>query len=268
VLNYLALATIAAYFLAPMVWLVTSAFRVNPSVYVAFEGWTLANFPRLLKEETFLWIRNSLIIALGTTAMTLLTAFPAAYPFARLEFRGKATLLFALALSMTIPFSAVLLPTYSLARLLGLQNSLLGVALILAARQIPMAIWVLKEFIRAIPIDLEEAAWVDGASPGAVLLRILLPLSGPGLAVVGLMAFVGGWGDFATSLILLSREELFPISMGIYKASIEATSWGYVTVDYGVMAAISLLYMAFPALAFLLTHRYLVAGMVIGAVRE
>ncbi len=221
-----------------------------------------------VKEETFLWIRNSLLIALGTTAMTLTAAFLAAYPFARLSFRAKPLLLFALALSMTIPFSAVLLPTYSLARWLGLQNSLLGVALILSARQIPMAIWVLKEFIRAIPIELEEAAWVDGASTGAVLLRILLPLSGPGLAVVGLMSFVGGWGDFATSLILLSQEELFPISMGIYKASIEATSWGYVTVDYGVMAAISLLYMAFPALAFLITHRYLVAGLVIGAVRE
>lgn len=82
------------------------------------------------------------------------------------------------------------------------------------------------------------------------------------------MAFIGGWGDFAVSLILLSREELFPISMGIYKASVEATSWGYVTVDYGVMTAISLVYMLFPVLAFLLTHRYLVTGMVIGAVRE
>ncbi len=266
--NVLALAAVAAYFAAPMVWLFTSAFRANPSVYVAFEGWTLGNFPRILQEETFLWVRNSLLIALGTTAMTLTTAFLAAYPFARLSFRAKPLLLFALALSMTIPFSAVLLPTYSLARWLGLQNSLLGVALILSARQIPMAIWVLKEFIRAIPVELEEAAWVDGASTGAVLLRILLPLSGPGLAVVGLMSFVGGWGDFATSLILLSREELFPISMGIYKASIEATSWGYVTVDYGVMAAISLLYMAFPAMTFLITHRYLVAGLVIGAVRE
>ena len=82
------------------------------------------------------------------------------------------------------------------------------------------------------------------------------------------MAFVAGWGDFSTNLILISSEKLYPISMGIYKASIESTSWGYVSVDYGVMCAISLLYMVPPMIAFLFTHKHLVKGMVLGAVKQ
>ena len=161
-----------------------------------------------------------------------------------------------------------MLPTFSLARFLHLHNTLIGVALVIAARQIPMGIWVTKEFIASIPIELEEAAWVDGASRWTTIWRVILPLCGPGLAVIGLMSFVAGWGDFTTCLIMLSSEELYPISMGLYKASIEATSWGYVSVDYGVMCAIGLIYLIPPMLAFLFTHRYLVKGMVLGAVKQ
>jgi len=265
--NNLILLAIAFYFLAPLTWLITSAFRASPSVSVEFTNWTLSNFPRILGADTARWIRNSLFIGMVSTLISSTVAFLAAYPFARFEFPGKTALLFALVISMTIPLSSVMLPTFSLARMLGLANTLIGVALIAASRQIPTALWVIKEFIATIPTDLEEAAWVDGAGRLDTLFRIVLPLSAPGLAVIGMMAFVSGWGDFTISLILLNSEELFPISMGIYKASLDATSWGYVTVDYGLMTAISLVYLIPPSIAFFLTQRYLVKGMVIGAVK-
>ena len=268
VLNYLVFLAVAVYFIAPLTWLLTSAFRANPSVSVEFKDFTLSNFPRAFTGDTLLWFRNSLSIALTTAIISVVSAFLAAYPFARYEFRGKTTMLFILVLSMTIPLSAVMLPTFSLARFLHLQNTLIGVALVIAARQIPMGIWITKEFIASIPIELEEAAWVDGASRLSTLRRIIFPLCRPGLTVIGLMAFVAGWGDFSTNLILISSEKLYPISMGIYKASIESTSWGYVSVDYGVMCAISLLYMVPPMIAFLFTHKYLVKGMVLGAVKQ
>ena len=268
VLNHLVFLAIVAYFLSPLTWLFTSAFRENPSVWVEFKDFTLGNFPRVFTGETARWVRKSLFIALTTALMAVGCSFLAAYPFARFEFRGKTLSLFLLVLSMTIPLSAVMLPTFSLARFLHLHNTLIGVALVIAARQIPMGIWVTKEFIASIPIELEEAAWVDGASRWTTIWRVILPLCGPGLAVIGLMSFVAGWGDFTTSLIMLSSEELYPISMGLYKASIEATSWGYVSVDYGVMCAIGLIYLIPPMLAFLFTHRYLVKGMVLGAVKQ
>lgn len=268
ILNYLVFLTIIIYFLSPLTWLLTSAFRENPSVWVEFTDFTFKNFPKIFTGETARWVRNSLFIALTTALMAMGSSFLAAYPFARFEFRGKTLSLFLLILSMTIPLSAVMLPTFSLARFLRLHNTLIGVALVIAARQIPMGIWVTKEFIASIPIELEEAAWVDGASRWITIRRVILPLCGPGLAVIGLMSFVAGWGDFTTNLILLSSEELYPISMGLYKASIEATSWGYVSVDYGVMCAIGLIYLIPPMLAFLFTHRYLVKGMVLGAVKQ
>jgi len=265
--NNLIFLVIVAYFLAPLTWVFVSAFRDNPSITVQFTNFTLGNFPELFKVETARWIRNSLFIGGMVTLMTIVTAFLAAYPFARFEFRGKVIVLFTLVMSMTIPLSAVMLPTFSLARSLGLSNTLIGVALVIAARQMPMALWVLKEFIATIPVELEEAARVDGAGRIDTLLRIVLPLTAPGLAVIGMMAFVAGWGDFTVSLILLNSDKLFPISMGIYKASLDATSWGYVTVDYGIMTAISLMYLIPPAIAFLFTQRYMVKGMVIGAVK-
>jgi len=265
--NHLVLLTIALYFLAPLTWLIVSAFRRQPGVSVELANFTLDNFPRILGPDTFRWIRNSLFIGAGTTLITSTTSFLAAYPFARFEFRGKTFLLFALVMSMTIPLSAVMLPTFSLARWLGLANTLIGVTLIVAARQIPMSLWVMKEFVASIPLELEEAAWVDGAGRLDTLFRIVFPLTGPGLAVIGMMSFVSGWGDFTVSLILLNSEELFPISMGIYKASLTAQSWGYATVDYGLMTAIALIYLIPPAVVFFLTQKYLVRGMVLGAVK-
>jgi len=267
-LNHLVFISIAVYFLAPLTWLVTSAFRANPSVWVELNNFTLSNFSRVFTGETVLWIRNSLFIALTTALIAVFSSFIAAYPFARHEFRGKTITLFLLVLSMTIPLSAIMLPTFSLTRFMRLQNTLIGVALVIAARQIPMGIWVIKEFIASIPIELEEAAWVDGASRLTTMRRVIFPLCGPGLAVIGLMSFVAGWGDFTTNLLLISSEKLYPISLGIYKASLEATSWGYTTIDYGVMCAIALLFMLPPMIAFLFTHRYLVKGMVLGAVKQ
>jgi ABC-type glycerol-3-phosphate transport system permease component len=268
-LNHLVFLAIIIYFLAPLTWLFTSAFREEPSVRVEFRNFTLGNFPRVFTGDTAKWVRNSLFIAFVTAGLAIGCSFLAAYPFARIEFRGKTFWLFLLVLSMTIPLSAVMLPTFSLARFLHLHNTLIGVALVIAARQIPMGIWVTKEFIASIPIELEEAAWVDGASRWTTIRKIILPLCGPGLAVIGLMSFVTGWGDFTTSLILLTSEELFPISMGLYKASVEATAWGgYTLVDYGVMCAMGLVYLIPPMLAFLFTHRYLVKGMVLGAVKQ
>lgn len=267
-LNNLVLIVIAIYFLAPLTWLVTSAFRENPSLWVEFKGFTLSNFPKVFTGDTLMWVRNSLFIALVTALISVSFSFLAAYPFARFEFRCKTPLLFMLVLSMTIPLSAVMLPTYSLAKFLHLQNTLIGVALVIAARQIPMGIWVTKEFISSIPVELEEAAWVDGANWFSTIVRIVFPLCGPGLAVIGLMSFVAGWGDFTTNLILISSERLYPISLGIYKASLEATSWGYTTINYGVLAAICLVYLIPPMLAFLFTHRYLLKGMVLGAVKQ
>lgn len=267
VLNNTFLLLVAFLFVFPFTWTVVSAFRQNPQLSLRFTDFWLGNFTHILSGDTAVWIRNSLLIAGGVTLFTTALAFLAAYPFARFDFRGKTVLLFALIVSMTIPLGVVMLPTFSLARLLHLVNTRIGVILIITARQIPLSLWVLKEFIAAIPIELEESAWVDGASRFGTLWRIVFPLTAPGLAVMGMMAFLVGWGDFLVNLLLISSDELLPISMGIYKTSLEATAYGQLRVNYGLQTAISLLYMVPPVLLYLLFQRYLIRGMVLGAVK-
>ncbi|MFQ5872320.1 MAG: carbohydrate ABC transporter permease [Dehalococcoidia bacterium] len=269
--NYVVLIAIAAFFVAPLTWLFVSAFRSNPSVAVEFADFTTSNFPRVFTGDTLTWIRNSLFIATAATTMSVVVAFLAAYPFARFNFPGKTVALFVLVMSMTIPLSAIMLPTFRLALFLGLQDTLIGVALILGARQIPLAIWVMKEFIRSVPLELEEAAWVDGAGRLRTLRKVVFPLTGPGLAVIGMMAFITAWGDFTVTLLLISSPGNVPISLGIARKSIEASTssglGGEISIDYGLMTAISLIYLAIPIIVFLFAQKYLVKGMVIGAVK-
>ena len=145
---------------------------------------------------------------------------------ARYEFRGKHAILLLFILGMSVPISVIMIPIYSFARALRLTNSLLGLSLFLAFRSLPMAIWLLKEFIKGIPLELEEAAFVDGAGLLRTMMIVILPLTTPGLAVIGLMAFTSSWGDFVMNLILITGDDLRTIALGIYYASLEATGWG------------------------------------------
>ena len=267
-LNNAILVVISLYFILPMIWMWVSAFRLNPTYKVEFKDFTLENFIVLFFEkQTLTWIRNSLIIALATPAIVTLLAILAAYPMARLEFRGKGLLQALMILSMSIPLSAVLVPTYSLIRALGLENSLEGVILVLAGRQMPIAIWVLTEFVRSLPRELEEAAWIDGCGKLETILRVVLPLSLPGIAVVFMTSFVNAWGDFLTPLIVITSDELKPISMGLYDACLQSRAYGYTLINYGLLSAISIVYMMVPAIVYLVLGKYMVKGMVIGAVK-
>ena len=267
--NCLVLAAIAAYFILPMIWMWVSAFRHNPTFKVEFKNFTTRNFYVIFfKKQTATWIRNSLIIASGVALIVIFTAILAAYPMARLEFKGKFVLHILMILSMTIPLSSVLVPTYSLIRALGLENTLYGVILVIAGRQMPMAVWVLKEFVDSIPRELEEAAWIDGCGRVETIFRIVLPLSKPGIAVVGLTSFVGGWGDFLVPLIVIASAKLKPISLGLYDACCSARAWGYVVIDYGLLAAVSVIYSLVPMVVYFILGKYLVRGMVIGALKR
>ncbi len=270
IVNNLILIAIALYFIAPMIWLWVSAFRINPSFKVEFNNWSLENFITIFyHKKTATWIRNSIIIALSTSVLVTCLASLAAYPMARLEFKGKMLLHTLMILSMTIPLSSVLVPTYSLIRALKLENTLLGVILVCTGRAMPMAIWIMREFIRTIPREIEEAAWIDGCGRIMTLIRIVLPLAAPGLAVVALTSFVGAWGEFLVPLIVISSDELKPISLGLYDACLEHTrAWGYVTIDYGLLAAIAIVYVIVPTIVYVILGKYLVRGMVIGALKR
>ncbi len=266
----LVLLILIIFFTFPFLWVVTSAFRKYPHFYIEFKDFTLRNFQSILTGRTLMWIVNSSILGISTAIIAVSVCFLGAYVLSKCHFRGKSILMLVMILSMCIPLSAVMLPTYSIMRKMGLVNTRIGMILVLAARFIPIGMWIIKEFIDGIPEELEQAAMIDGAGTLTIISKIVFPLALPGTAVVALLAFLGGWGDFTLNLILINKEKLYPISLGIFRASLIMTgsrAAQVVQIDHGIMAAISMLYLIIPVIFFILMQKYLVKGMAIGAVK-
>jgi multiple sugar transport system permease protein len=205
-------------------------------------------------------IMNSMIISTYTTVLTLLLAVPGAYALARFRIRGRSILLVCLLVAQMLPSVLLVIPLFVLFRPLGLTNQYSGVILADAALALPMAIIILRASFLQIPVDVEEAALIDGGSRVQVLLYIILPLIRAGLVAVGVFAFLTAWGEFVFALSFLQTPELHPVSIGVYQFI------GMYTTQWDSMMAFSSL-IALPALvAFLFLQKYFIRGMTAGAV--
>ena len=153
----------------------------------------------------------------------------------RFDFRGRRVLMFGILMTRIIPVSATIAPLYLIVQWLKLIDTYQGMIVVLAAQQLPLAIWLMKGFFDTVPGELEEAAWVDGASRLTSALRIVLPLAAPGVGAVALFAFIESWGDFLTPLILITSSDKTPISIGLFQAFSyrNQVDWGLLDGDLG-----------------------------------
>jgi multiple sugar transport system permease protein len=255
---------VLVFFFGPISWLVLASISSNPnSAWQIPEQVTLDNYLQLVTEsDLLLWMGNSLTLAVGTTAVTVILSTLAAYPLSRVPFPGKAAFMYGLLLARVMPITAVIIPIFSLSVQLGLVNTFTGAILIISAMQLPISLWIMKSFVDSIPIELEESAWLDGCNRLSGLARIVFPLMAPGVAVNGLFAFLAAWGDFLIPLIILRSPTTFPIAMGLYRAFGDQGS-----VDFGFLTALSVLYSAPSIILYLLARQYLVKGMTAGSVK-
>jgi multiple sugar transport system permease protein len=241
VMTYLALLVIALAFLLPFAWLVISS--VQPaSALSAHVTWkfSTANFGAVLNAETiFRPMLNSLIISGGTALLTVALATLAAYPLSRYQSRFGRSFLYIILFATGLPITAVMVPVYAMYSRFNLIDSITGTILFMAAASLPFACWMMKNFMDGVPINLEEAAWTDGAGWFQSLRRIVLPLMIPGLTVVFIFTFVLQWGNFFVPFILLLSPEKQPASVTIYTFFSQ-----YGQVAYGQLAAFSILYTA------------------------
>jgi multiple sugar transport system permease protein len=207
------------------------------------------------------FLTNSFIIALSTTFLTLLMAIPAAYSIARMRIKGRAIYLLFLLTAQMLPSVLIVIPLFVLFKPLGLINSYLGVIIADTALTLPFAIIILRTSFLQIPVDLEEAALIDGCSRLMVLGRIIIPLVRSGLITVAMFSFLTAWGEFVFALSFLQNVELQPVSVGIFSFI------GMYTTQWGSLMAFSVL-IALPALiAFLLLQRHFISGLTTGAVK-
>lgn len=266
-LEYVVLITLMMYVLTPLLWLLETSVNTDPVPYLSIpKGITIDHFIAVLTNRPITggyaahpvymtrWIVNSLIISGTTMIIVIVLAVLASYSLSRLRFRGKNLLMTIILLSGFMPRMAMILPLFQLCRTLGLVDNLIGVAIVVASGTLPTQIWILKGFFDQLPRDLEEQAWICGCDRVSAVFRVILPNVGPGLAVVAFMSFLSGWGAFTTPLILIRREYLFPISLGIASVFIHNPGEIGLVVDYGPTCALAVLY-AIPSIALYILLR-------------
>ena len=209
------------------------------------------------------YIFNSFFLASSVAILTLLFVIPAAYSYARFNFPFKNSSLYILLAINMFSGAVLLIPLYKVLRTFGLLNTYQAMIVPGVAFLIPTAIWLLKSYFEKIPVDLEEAAFVDGASRVQILRHIIAPLSTPGLVVVGIYAFIGAYAQqFLFAITFNQKKEFMPIPSGLYEFI------GYQSVKWNEMMAASLVGIAPVLILFIFLQKYIVEGLTAGAVKN
>lgn len=265
VLVYAIALAVVAITLGPVLYGVLGGFRTNAQLAQNPAGlpapWVLENYTGVLVNPDFWqYALNSTMIALITTVIVVVFGIMAAYPLARYQFRLREPIFMVFVLGLLFPATVAIVPLFILiTRDLGMGNTWWGVALPQAAFALPMTVVILRPFLMALPQELEEAAQLDGASRMGFFWKILLPLSGPGMVTVGVLAFVGSWNAYLLPLLLL-RGEMRTLPLGVADYSSEHSA------DTAGVFAFTALAMI-PALIFFLAMQKRIVNGLQGAVK-
>jgi multiple sugar transport system permease protein len=254
-LTAVALAFAAVIWVSPFAWLITTSLdeRANNSFRLPVQL-GLANFGKAVSGMAGQQFLNSVFVAAATATLTVLIGAAAGYPLSRLRVPGRNLFLWTLVLLRLLPAAGVIVPIYFTARWLGGLN-LFGVIIALTILNLPFTLLLLKNFFDTVPIELEEAAYVEGATLWQIVTQIVLPLSRAGLAVVWFFAFTGAWNEFLLPLIFARTQGEFPMSVGLYAAfGIQGA------IDYGFLAAFSIIYAAPAVAVYFMLRRNLNTG--------
>jgi putative chitobiose transport system permease protein len=257
VLLYLLLGAIALIMLLPLIWLVSTAFKSPTENIFQFppqfipEQPTIQNFVQVWQTNPFgRYLCNSAVVASLTVALNLLFCSLAAYPLARLEFRGRDFIFTLIVSTILIPFQIVMIPLYILTVQLGLRNTYVG--LVFPAIASAFGIFLLRQAFQGVPKELEEAARMDGCSELGIWWFVMLPAIRPALVTLAIFVFIGSWSDFLWPLIVLDRPEFYTLPLGVAKLA------GAFSLDWRLIAAGSVISIAPILLFFALMQRYIV----------
>jgi raffinose/stachyose/melibiose transport system permease protein len=266
IVRWATLIVIAGAIVIPVLYAVLGGFKddyqLSASPMALPDPWVTSNYTDILGSDSFwLQLRNSVIIAVITTAIVLLFASLAAFVFARRSFPGREVVFTLFTLGLLFPSAVAILPLFVLVRTLGLLDNPLGIALPQAAFALPLTIIILRPFFRSIPLELEDAALIDGCGAFGFFWRVLLPLSRPVLATVAVLTILSSWNQFLLPLVILSDQANWTLPLGVTNFSTQYSSDTARILAYTTLSLI-------PALAFyLVAERQLVGGLTSGAVK-
>ncbi|RED64821.1 carbohydrate ABC transporter permease [Cohnella lupini] len=261
---------VVALFLFPVYWLVVTSFKTEGEIFRSPPTW----FPETLyfkayseqlsssSYDIFEGFRNSAIIAFGALAISTLLAIPASYGLARFKFPGRHAILLLFLVTQMLPASLILTPLFIQLKNLGLIGpSYWGTILANATAGIPFSVVTLRTYFASLPKELEESAKIDGCGIPTTFLRIMIPIAIPGVVVAMVFSFLFAWGDLVYGMTFIGKEDMRPLTAGIYNfLGFQSTSWNN-TMAFGTVSIIPVI------LIFVFIQRYIVSGLTNGAVK-
>jgi arabinogalactan oligomer/maltooligosaccharide transport system permease protein len=276
---FLVLVVLATIY--PVLWVVTIAFSGSQSLSIvdlpADPGawdrlravlpwpsrWSGANFASVMADQPFArWMLNSAVIAVATTLVGVFLSCTGAYAFSRFKFPGRRAGMMAFLVSQMFPGTLTLIPLYIIiVQWLQLGGTRFGLIIVYATTSIPFSVWMLKGYFDTIPRELEEAAIIEGAGPGTIFWRIVMPLAKPAIAITALFSFMTAWNEFILAATFMNQEEMYtaPVGLKFFVGGFQQ-QWGY-------FAAGSIIVSVPVVVLFLYLQKYLVSGLTAGSVK-
>jgi multiple sugar transport system permease protein len=267
VVMFVGLAFFTAWTVFPLLWIVSTSFKTEKEIYNQQAGivpktFTLQNYDKIINKTRFMtYLKNSLMVSTLTTLVAMMIGVMAAYAISRLNFRGRTFMARTTIVTYLVPGSLVFIPLYQIAYQLHLTNKAIGLVVIYLVGTVPFCTWLAISYFNTIPYELEEAALIDGATRPQALVRIVLPLALPALAVIALYAFTQSWNEFLFALLLIGRDSEKTIPSGL------AGLINGDTYQWGALMAGALISSIPPLLIYVAAQRWVVSGLAGGAVK-
>ena len=265
VLTAVALVPVLVWTLFPIFWIATASFKTELSLYARPPQWLfspiLDNYRLVLSNIPFFqYLTNSLVIAIGTTVGSLVLGVLAGYGFARFRFRGSDAVRFLVLVTRMAPRIVLVVPYFLMMQKLGLLDTYAGLLIAYISFALPFSIWLLIGFFVDVPLEIEEAAMIDGCNRVGVLLRVVIPIVAPGLVVAAIFAFLVSWNEFLFALILSGvNAKTLPVVIAGFSTDVGPL--------YGEMSAAAVMVMLPNIVMTVALQRFLVRGLTLGAVK-
>lgn len=267
-MRYIILIALALFILVPVLWMVSTAFKTEAETYSPNPIWiptefTLDSFKKFWGLYNFGTMTiNSLVACLGSMIICTACSCLAGYGVTRFHFKGKKTFMGFLLVTQMFPSVMLVVPFYSVLTKYHLTNSLIGLIIVYAATNIAFSTWMMTSYFKTIPVELDEAARVDGASSFMIFRKIILPLTIPGIAAVAIFVLINGWNEYMYSSVLISKDSLKTLTVGIVALNTQNQ------VHWNDMMAASSVSCIPLIILFLCFQKYFIAGMTSGAVKN
>ena len=263
----LSLLLIILIFFFPFFWIITSSFKspeeiIATSTTIIPRSFTLEHYNKILfNSDFFIYLKNSLIVSFSSMIISIILSVSAAYGLHKLKFYGNKFVEYSLLVTYAFPGVILLVPIYLLFAKVNLLNSYFSLIVVNVLFATPFAVWMLKAFFKLIPNEIEEAAYIDGASRYIVISRIIVPLAAPGIASVAIFCFIISWTEYLFASILISGDDLKTLPVGL------AGIVGQYQIDWGFLLSGAVLASLPVIILFVFIGKYFISGLTEGAVK-